>query len=425
VDWALPDEPVLESLRAVNDSFGAPYPETKLRDTLANAHRYGRGAYGNDLLPDHVATVVDNPASVAGSKASGIYVPPFICVSDLLAKEIPKVPSILGGDLYPNLWRQGTNAELHGPEGKGKTQAAIWLAVVLAAKTHWFGIPGPEKALRVAMVATELDEELLQLRIGMALKLLAMDDDSTAEVASRIFVIPSNVWMPSGSTSATIDRFRAEMDALCGRLAEVRADVGIFDPLLTFWSEKLNYGPLVDYALRIPHVLPGFSPIWIQHNRKTSAEQQSGSSEALSNSIGDGDWTRRGLRTAFQLAPYGRSETVRELIVTKSNHSQAPPPIYLQHDPDYGGLLRVCPKPDSMVEAAEGNRVRLLDLIRSRPGLTVKEAIGELDLSEKQVRNGLAHLEQSGSIHHRPLSSPRTRGPAPHGYWPGIGDEEF
>lgn len=424
VDWALPDDFVLESLHAVNHGFGTPYPEAKLRDTLANAHRYGKGAYGNDL--NAPKAVPPTPVAVA---AGGLTTPPnqlvpsFIRVTDLLRKELPKVPTILGGERYPNLWRRGTNLQIHGPEGVGKTQAAIWLTVSLAGALPWFEIPGPEKPLIVAMVATELDEELLQIRINQALRFLGKDEDACAEIASRIFVLPSNLWIPSSSTVSTLDRFHAEMDSLCARLMEVGAQVGIFDPLLSFWSEKLNYAPLVDLALRLPQIIPGFSPGWIQHNRKTGADQQSGSNEALANSIGDGDWTRRGIRTAFQLAPYGKSNTIRELSVTKCNHSHPPPPFYLKHNPDFGGLLEVCPKPETAIEVAETNRDRLLDLVRRRPGVTVKEAADELELSEKQARDGLSRLLTDHACYMAPQPLKKNRGQIPNGYWLGSGED--
>lgn len=397
VDWALPDEFVLDSLHKVNNNFGARYPESNLRDTLTNAHRYGKGAYGNDLasrLPERDAVSSTSPqgatsASSDGADASKSTAIKFLAADrgyrDLMDDVSERPPSILGdGLLYPRQIGQ-----LHGTDGSRKSWALLFLVVAAATGMEWFGLKTRHGGMRVGLISLEDDVWLLQERLRQIV--LAMGaDEALLQRNLRVIYPPyfdHRLNLLNGEDRAAVVTW----------IKHHGFDLVVIDHLSrTHELDPKDLHLASAQALSIARECT-CGVVFAHHDRKRAQGTRGRDSDAFLGSA----LFRADCRLSMHI--YEVEEDLLCITFEKSTGRRKPAPIWFRQVEEKGGVLEVTTAPKKAGDRKKANKARLLDLIREAgpDGIAPRLLVGLFEVAMDTLGGYAKELEQEGKIERR------------------------
>lgn len=343
-----------------------PLPPEKLRHILATVE--------SDA---HKALAEENPGLPER------FVDSARTLEEMRTNPVPVPESLLGEGLL----RPGQLCLIHGPDGSRKSWAALHLAVALAARQSWFGIPTRPGGARVGLVSLEDDEPVLLSRLERVITAMHADpilvETNLVIVTAPHFIDPLDITDPSGQA------------ALARLVSEYALQVLILDHLsrLHALPDERDLRPVSTPLIRLALTSAIAIPL-LHHDRKA----QGGSSRSGGADQGAARGDSR--LTADARLIIGMKEAGKRirLAVEKCTTGKKPAPIWLEHA-ESGALIKT-DAPANSQEAAAANRSALLATIQEAgaAGVQRKDLTDKLRLSIKSVQRYANQLVEEGLV---------------------------
>lgn len=341
------------------------------------------------------------------------------CAEDEEHADIEEPPSILGAGFWPAKSPRLSSAR----EGIGKTWSEIEFAVAYVSGKRFFGLETNPKGGRILMISPELGPYQFRERLRAVIDGFDFDDASRTEVRSRIQYITREDWMPSGRLDT------GDGDTILRFVERARADVVILDPLYRFHADIMDFTALLALVDdRIPRETG--ATVGLSHHHRKSSQQRDKSDmgsrpagrfdlmaavkchmaldvfkEDANEGIEDEDADDDSDRDDFNESPKFRRR-ILQLTFAKSNDAPLPKPIYLEHDPESGRLIRSKWRPKDAGKAAvrkiqEGRIAQVRALASSRKDHVISRADVQTAFGIKSKESALNLIRAAGFVERR------------------------
>lgn len=305
-------------------------------------------------------------------------------LSEVLAKDLPPIPSFLPDGLLP----VGVYAVLHGPEGFGKTWLAMQLGLSISLGEPWLGIPC-EKG-KVAYIGSEMNEHMVKAR-GHVLMRLATPGGHQPLPGTDDFIFftaPNFQEMPDLADAKQADR-----------LAEALERRGVTVLILDPWSDfhSLNENDNTDMAKVVKNLnritAKKITVILIHHDRKPA---QGEGQDNVRGRMRGAVKVRTSAKTVMSL-----SEEQGHLRLEFSKVSCGPgrEDIWLQ-EADGGGYV-VGNAPPDLHSQRQGRLLEIVNILRRENApLTKSELRGKLSFTcaDRTIKDYLTFLTGQDQI---------------------------